>query len=603
MKFNLKKVLLLLIGLCLYQNSFSQKVTFFERKIDSLFATYNSETPGVAVAVMQNGKIVFEKGYGMANLEYNIPITPNTVFHVASVSKQFTAFAIYLLEKEDKISFDDDIRKYLPEIPSFGSTITIQHLLSHTSGLKDQWALLTLAGWRMDDVITTEQILKLIRKQEKLNFPPGTQFQYSNTGYTLLAEIIEKVTGMSFSDYTTKSIFEPLGMVNSQFYDDHEKIVKNRAYSYAGENEKYKKRKLNYSNVGPTSLFTTVEDMAKWARNFEKPIIGDQELINRYNEISTLHNGDPAILGVIDGETIYHSKGQFKRNYKGLTLYNHTGGDAGFRTYLARFPEKEFSVILFSNDADFDRLGKGLKIAELFLKESLTPRAEAEPLKKTAETNIHKDFNTKLLDLQGSYYSSELTTTYHLTLEDDTLKMSHRRLDDITLTRVDDTEFMGTIWFNVQLEFLLNKNDRVLGFNISNFGAKNVRFNKLPEKAYVRSDNNNSPTTLVENQLIAYNTKNLEEFLQPYSQNVEVFDFPSNKSGSGIEFLKENYLEIFNASPNLHCEILNRMVLGNIIIDHERVSGLKNLEPFEAVAIYKIENNKISKIYFIKNND
>jgi len=181
-----------------------------ERKIDSLFQKYNAETAGVAVGVVINGKLAFEKGYGMANLEYDIPITPKTVFHVASVSKQFTAFSIYLLESQSEISFDDDIRKYIPEIPDFGKTIKIKHLLYHTSGLRDQWGILALAGWRMDDVITTEQILNLVSQQKDLNFETGSDFSYSNTGYTLLAEIVKRVSGQSFSEFTQKNIFKPV---------------------------------------------------------------------------------------------------------------------------------------------------------------------------------------------------------------------------------------------------------------------------------------------------------------------------------------------------------------------------------------------------------
>jgi len=153
-----------------------------EKQIDSLFARYNSFTPGVAVAVVKDGKLLLQKGYGIANLEYTIPITARTVFHAASLSKQFTAFSIYLLEKQGKLSLEDDIRAYIPEVPDFGKTVRIKHLLAHTSGIRDQWAILTIAGWRMDDVITTEQILSLLGRQKELNFEPGSQYSYSNSG-------------------------------------------------------------------------------------------------------------------------------------------------------------------------------------------------------------------------------------------------------------------------------------------------------------------------------------------------------------------------------------------------------------------------------------
>lgn len=596
---NIQKTVAILLLLLNSMISFSQSKLSPEQRIDTLFSGYNSETPGVSVAVVKDGAIIFQKGYGMANLEYDIPITPQTIFHVASVSKQFTAFSIYLLENQGKISFDDDIRKYIPEVPNFGKPITIKHLLYHTSGLKDQWALLTLAGWRMDDIITTEQILKLVSQQKELNFPTGTQFKYSNTGFTLLAEIVKRVSGKTFAEFTEENIFEPLGMNSSQFYDDHEKIVKNRAYSYGQENEVFKKRILSYSNVGATSLFTTVEDLAKWTMNFENPVVGDSELIKKFNEIAKLDNGKPVILTVIDGETIYHAKGQFFRNYRGLSLFNHTGGDAGYKTYLARFPDKNFSVIALSNDESFSSLKSGLEIAEFYLKDDLKSKIKSKD--QNGEDNPIKEFNSILTEFEGEYYSPELTTTYNIKIKENKLIMSHRKLSDMPLTQIGEKNFSGTNTFPIEIEFSIS-NQKVVGFEISNFGAKKVVFNKVSEQNYNLTNEDDLVVQLVEEQLIAYNSKNLEAFILPYSENVEILNFPYEINGKGIEFLRENYKTLFSDSPNLHCEILNRIVLGNTVIDHEKVSGVRDLEPFEAIAIYKIENSKISKVYFIRKN-
>jgi len=193
-------------------------VSIDEKKIDRLFRNYSEDdSPGAAIAVVQNGRIQYKKGYGMANLEYDIPITPSTIFHIASVSKQFTAFSILLLEKEEKLSLDDDIRKFIPEVPDFGKKITLRNLANHTSGLRDQWELLIMAGWRIDDVITKEQILKLVSKQKELNFNPGEEYMYCNTGYTLLAEVVARVSGTSFPDFTEKNIFKPPNMTNTLF--------------------------------------------------------------------------------------------------------------------------------------------------------------------------------------------------------------------------------------------------------------------------------------------------------------------------------------------------------------------------------------------------
>ena len=188
------------------------------RKVDALFAEWDKPgSPGAAVAIVKNGLVMYQKGYGSANLEYDIPITSSTIFHVGSVSKQFTAFAITVLAHEGKLSLDDDIRQYLPELPAFGVPITIRHLMHHTSGLRDEVFLLAMAGWRLDDVITKAHILKLVRSQRELNFRPGEKYRYSNTGYTLLAEIVERVSGKSFREWTATNIFEPLGMTSTLF--------------------------------------------------------------------------------------------------------------------------------------------------------------------------------------------------------------------------------------------------------------------------------------------------------------------------------------------------------------------------------------------------
>ncbi len=447
-----------------------------EKSVDSLFAHYTDDTPGVAVAVVKEGNIIFEKGYGMATLEYNVPITPKTIFHVASISKQFTAYAIHLLEREGKISFEDDIRKYLPEVPDFGKPIAIKHLFYHTSGLRDQWALLTLAGWRMDDVITTEHILKLVGRQKELNFPTGTQFTYNNTGFTLLAEIVERISGQSFADFTKENIFDPLGMNATQFYDDYQKTVKNRAYSYALDNGIWKKRKLNYSTVGATSLFTTVEDLAKWTQNFKNPVIGDADLLKKFNLPTELNDGKPLLLGVDQGDSIYHAKGQFFRTYRGLKLYEHSGGDAGFRSYLGRYPDQNVAIIALSNDENFETSKLGFEIAGLVLGSQMT-EIFLKPDKDNAN-EIVKSFESSLLDFEGEYYSDELTTSYTLKEKEGRLVLSHRKLSDALLSRDEEDTFSGNTVVPFTIKFLRNESDTVSAFLMSSGGANNVRFER-----------------------------------------------------------------------------------------------------------------------------
>ena len=351
-----------------------------EGKVDQTFFAYrNHDVPGASVAIQQNGKILYSKGYGLANLEYDIPVEPASIFHIASISKQFTAFSILLLQADGKLDMNDDIRKYIPEVPDFGTTITLKHLATHTSGMRDQWNLLVMAGWRMDDVITKEHVLKLVSRQEELNFEPGEEMYYCNTGFTLLAEVVARVSGKSFAEFTKERIFDPLEMTNTLFYDDHEKIVKNRAYSYHEANDGYKKSVLNYANVGATSLFTTVEDISKWAENFSEIKVGSKEIIKTLNTKAILNNGD----------TIDAAMGQFVGKYKGLSEIQHGGADAGFRSYFTRFPDQDFSVAVFGNSASFNPRSLAHTVVDIYLndlfEEEVTEEEEIEATEEIAD--------------------------------------------------------------------------------------------------------------------------------------------------------------------------------------------------------------------------
>lgn len=337
-------------------------------RVDQLFAAWDRPgSPGAAVTVVRNGEIVHTKGYGLANLEYDIPIEPSTVFHIASVSKQFTAFAVLLLAVEGRLSLDDDIRTFIPELHDFGQTITIRHLLHHTSGLRDQWSLLTMGGWRMDDVITRDQIFRLVMRQRELNFEPGAEYLYTNTGFTLLAEIVERVTGQDFRAWTTEHIFAPLGMDDTHFHDDHQELVRNRAYSYQDDPAgTYKKAVLSYSNVGATSVFSTAEDLSKWTANFETGAVGGPGLIRLMRSRGALDNGD----------SLDYAMGQAIGTYRGMLALYHAGADAGFRSYLLRFPHQRLGVVVLSNLASIDAGHLARQVAEVYLEDEIAAVAE-----------------------------------------------------------------------------------------------------------------------------------------------------------------------------------------------------------------------------------
>ena len=336
-----------------------------EAKVDALFAKMDTTvSPGCALSVMRDHKIIDERGYGMADLDHNVPITPATVFHVASMSKQFTAASILLLAQEGKLSLDDPVRKYVPELPDFGTPVTIRELLHHTSGLRDQWDLLDLSGWRIsEDRITDADVLYVVSHQRALNFPPNTRFLYSNTGFTLLAQIVARVSGESFRKFTTERIFEPLGMKSTHFRDDFDEIVKNMAYGYDPAGDTFRLSVTNYDTVGATSLLTTVEDLALWDENFYTPRVGGPKLVEQLLERGKLN----------DGTQIDYAAGLVVTQYRGLNVVDHGGADAGYRSDMIRFPDQHFSVACLCNLSSANPSDLAQKVADVYLGPLMQP--------------------------------------------------------------------------------------------------------------------------------------------------------------------------------------------------------------------------------------
>ena len=443
-----------------------------EARVDQLFAEWNRpDSPGAAFAVTRDGKVIYQQGYGMANLEYDIPITTTTIFDIASVSKQFAAFAIVTLSDEGEFSLDDDIGTYLPDLPDFGHTITIRHLLHHTSGLRDWVQSLVIAGVGMEDVISFRHILKMARHQKALNFEPGSEFLYSNTGYNLLAEIVEKVTGNSFREWTDTNIFKPLDMTDSHFHDDHQMILKNQAYSYqAAENGEFKHAVNNTTALGSSSLYSTVEDLAKWILNFDNTHIGEQTVIEQMHQRGVLNNG----------EQIDYAFGLNIGEYRGLKTIGHSGSWRGFRSHLMRFPDQKFGVVILCNLDTFNPLRLAEKVADIYLADVLAPVEASEP-NKAAESNegVKSEPLTpeQLTEFEGDYYTEELDTTYTIGVRGDQLVAQHIRHDDILLTYADD-HFLGDAWFFPEVRFTRDETGRVIGFRLTGNRVRNLHFKK-----------------------------------------------------------------------------------------------------------------------------
>ncbi len=341
-------------------------------RIDSLFAPYNrTDAPGLAVAVVRDGRMIFAKGYGMADLEHRVPITPSTVFDVASVSKQFAGMAIAMLIGEGKVRLDDDIRRHIPEMANIGAPITINHLLHHTSGVRDWPGTLGLAGWRYDDVISFEQILTMAYHQRSLNFVPGSEYTYSNTGYNLLAETVQRVTGQSFRAWTDANLFQPLGMTRTVFRDDHTVIIPDRALGYTrGADGRWHAVTNNLTALGSSSMMSTVEDLARWVINFDSMRVGGAQAMALTRTRGVLN----------DGSTIPYAFGVSHGEYRGAATVNHTGSWAGFVTYVVHFPQHRFGVVVLANAPQVTPTRAAQQVTDVLLGSVLAPLpATTEP--------------------------------------------------------------------------------------------------------------------------------------------------------------------------------------------------------------------------------
>jgi CubicO group peptidase (beta-lactamase class C family) len=378
-------------------------------QVRRIFSRWDSnQSPGCAVGVYKGGKIIYESGFGMADMDNDIPITPQSVFHVASMSKQFTAASIVLLAEDGKLALDDDVRKYVPELHDFGNPITLRNLLHHTSGLREEFDLLTLAGWRISqDLVTDDDELAFLERQKSLNFPPGQKFQYTNSNYTLLGQVVKRVSGESLRDFTTTRLFLPLAMGQTHFRDDHAEIVKHQALGYM-RNDKTGSFELsipNFDTVGATSLLTTIADLARWDENFYSPRIGGTGFIEQMLDQGKLN----------DGTTLSYALGLTIGTYRGLPIVEHGGADAGYRSDLIRFPKQHFSVACLCNLAGIQTAQLVREVADIYLKATLG-EAETHP----AEDNPNGSLPTKgeLTAYTGFYWSPDEETAVKLSLGD-----------------------------------------------------------------------------------------------------------------------------------------------------------------------------------------
>ncbi len=445
-------ILAVLIPLILPQSAFGQNETRTPG-IDSIFSSFdNTRSPGCVVGVVRSGELEFAAGYGMANLELGIPLGPKSVLRTGSVSKQFAATVIALLAQEGVLSLDDPVQRYIPELPEYGAPVTIRHLIHHTSGIRDYLALMALAGKRDDDWYDEEELLAMLARQENLNFPTGSAFLYSNSGYFLLSQIVLRATGRTLAEVAEEKLFGPLGMTHTRFQDDHRELVPNRASGYEPEEEgRFRISMTTLNMVGDGGVFTSIQDLLHWLNNFEDPRVGGQALMETIHSRGVLNSGD----------TLTYAFGQRIGSYRGLPTVAHGGSFVGFRADITRFPENDLSVATLCNLSTTNPSRFSRRVAEVYLEDLMEPVEESESgARGPREGEEPEAFAVRGQDLiayAGDFYSPELDVIYRIELQGDSLVVHLPGTETIALTPREEDVFQAGYW---TLRF--SRNDRGL---------------------------------------------------------------------------------------------------------------------------------------------
>lgn len=350
-------------------------------RIDSVFARYDRpDVPGCVVGVYKDGAIVYARGYGSANLEHRIALTPQSMLDTGSMGKQFTAAVVTSLAQEGTLSLHDDIRKYIPELPDYGHTITLRHLFHHTSGLRDYNVLLELSGHRVDDVTTDDDALTVITRQKALNFQPGTEFLYSNSGYFLLSLVVKRVTGASLQDVARERLFTPLGMRRTHFLTSYHAVVPDRATGYSPViGGGFRSDMPRWLQIGDGGVWTSVEELLLWDKNFDDARIGGRAMVETLEQAGRLTSGESTNYGL----------GLSISSYRGHRTVGHGGNWGGYKAQLTRYPDERLSIAVLCNRSDAVPESLVQRVADIFLPDS--PASAPGGLSSLPEVSLPQD--------------------------------------------------------------------------------------------------------------------------------------------------------------------------------------------------------------------
>ena len=486
-----------------------------EQKIDSLFLEYKGE-PGAAAAVFCNGEMLYQKGFGFANLENEIAVTTESVFEVAAVAMHFTATAILLLESEGKLSLDDPIQKYLTTFPNYEKgEVTIRHCFHHSSGLRDYLDLIKMTGRSQHIDFDNKAGFDLLQKQKELTITPGSDYRYSHSNYLALALIVEAVSGMSIGEFAKQNIFTPLGMNNTFYYEDKEKIIKNRALLYGTENEEYKlKQNFNFTACGDGRLYTTANDMIKWMKNFRASKIGGNEkFMDQLFTRGILNNGDE----------MSYALGLEHANVKGRDVVAHNGWFGGATAMFLHTPEENLSVIAMGNNIDKGTIGKAVQINNLLLKNDKAPTKVAAPIATNSKVKLSDKEKKQFC---GLYFSYGIGYDYKIYFKDGDLYFSDGEHDDAKLMPIGKSEFRK----------MYGSNRNTVRFGTE--GNKKTMYYRIGQRP---------PITLIEFQAVDLSKEQLIAFTGKYHSDEldATYDLKTNEGKLQI-FLGEKMISQFD---------------------------------------------------------
>lgn len=531
----MKHITLLYIALVIAFSATSQNTS---NKIDNLFTDWKKDNnPGGVVMVSHKNKLIFSKAYGLANISYNIPNDKETVFNTGSVSKQFTAMGIVLLQLEGKLSIDDDIHKYLPELNDFGKPITIRHLLHHTSGLRSSPELFGLAGWRDGDAILNEDVYRYLYKQVDLNFEPGSEYMYSNSGYILLAKIIENITKQDFKSWMKEKIFQPLQMNSTFIEEDYLKINTKIASSYAETGpsvfQSVENTDLSY---GASNVYSTTSDILNWAKNFSQAPSEWQKAFTMLKTLDTMDNG----------KKNNYAFGIFLDDFFGNERVQHTGAVAGFRSIMYSYPVENLEIVILSNFTTNQLFKMADQISQLFLENKSIVN------KNKFSINPVKLSSEGLKKHEGMYWNDIDNYSRKIYVENDTLwylrtnnnKKSH-------LIPISENEFQMS-GINEKLIISFDKNTG----KMSMITADNTvtTFEKYDDKAHTIKDLQDYTGTFYSPELETYYTISLK--------GDKLFGYHNRFGEFEIQTLKKDVLNWGGMAISKHKRNKNGDVIG-----------------------------------------